>query len=96
MTKAKTDAALDAALQASYAQADELKGLVAARTGLAPDKLRCPRERSEMTPCVARDGRLAVCEGRYRSGDGLCVGCERGVATLLMDERAKAQNGGTR
>jgi hypothetical protein len=92
MTKARTDAALDAALQASYAQADELKRLVAARTGLAPDKLRCPRERSDMTPCVARDGRLAVCEGRYGSSRGLCVGCEHGVATLLIAERAKTQN----
>lgn len=31
--------------------------------------LDCPRAKSAMTPCVARDGRLACAD------DGLCVGC---------------------
>lgn len=34
-----------------------------------PDHVGCPRARSDMTPCIARDGRLALDE------DGMCVGC---------------------
>jgi hypothetical protein len=67
-----------------YADADALAAAVTARTGLKGEDLVCPRERSEMTPCVARDGRLAVC------GGALCVGCEHAVAGLLAEERARA------
>lgn len=34
-----------------------------------PGHVGCPRARSDMTPCIARDGRLAI----YDDGD--CVGC---------------------
>lgn len=77
-----------AVTEADYADADTLQALITKRTGLHGSELVCPREKSEMTPCVARDGRLAVCEGRYSSGPALCVGCEFGVATLLTKERA--------
>ena len=33
------------------------------------DELVCPREKSEMTPCIARDGALAI------ANNGKCVGC---------------------
>lgn len=39
----------------------------------------CPRAKSDMTPCVARDGDLAQADA------GICVGCERTPATLLQE-----------
>lgn len=39
----------------------------------------CPREKSDMTPCVSRDGRSAC------ANDGLCVGCMADPAELLAD-----------
>lgn len=63
--------------------ADELSKRVMKRVGVTKrSELRCPRERSEMTPCVARDGRLAVAD------DGVCVGCGESPRTLLDRERA--------
>jgi hypothetical protein len=64
-------------------QANVYKALVARRTGLKGSALVCPREKSAMTPCVARDGQLAVCH------PGLCVGCEADVGQLLRAEEAK-------
>jgi hypothetical protein len=39
----------------------------------------CPRARSDMTPCVARDGHTAVAD------DGVCVGCGANPADLLKE-----------
>jgi hypothetical protein len=39
----------------------------------------CPRAKSDMTPCVARDGSLAC------TTKGLCVGCDRHPANLLKE-----------
>jgi hypothetical protein len=39
----------------------------------------CPHARSENTPCVARDGQLAVLD------NGTCVGCEQYPANLFKD-----------
>lgn len=50
-------------------EADSIKEAIHQRTGLQGSDLVCPREKSEMTPCVARDGSLAVTD------DGKCVGC---------------------
>lgn len=61
--------------------ADELKELIHKRTGLEPRDLVCPREKSDMTPCVARDGDLALLSGR-------CAGCGASVRDLLADEQA--------
>ena len=66
--------------------ADRYKKLIRKRTGLKPSELVCPREQSEMTPCIARDGSLAVADGY---GGDVCVGCERGVLSLLADEEKK-------
>jgi len=78
----------------AYNQANELKTLVFKRTGLKPETLRCPREKSEMTPCVARDGELAVAETGVRSAHPdmhrfICVGCEHEVGELLNTEKEK-------
>jgi hypothetical protein len=43
-----------------------------------PEHVGCPRAKSDMTPCVARDGTTA-CD--IRNGD--CVGCGEHPADLL-------------
>lgn len=66
--------------------ADEFKRLVHLRTGIAPGLLQCPREKSEMTPCIARDGEAAAAYGMTGAA---CVGCEERVEMLLKAEWAK-------
>lgn len=44
-----------------------------------PKHIACPRAKSDMTPCVARDGTLACLD------DGECVGCLRHPASLLKE-----------
>jgi hypothetical protein len=43
-----------------------------------PEHIGCPRAQSDMTPCVARDGKLACAD------DGKCVNCNVHPATLLV------------
>lgn len=43
----------------------------------APGVVGCPRAKSDMTPCAARDGACACCE------NGECVGCGKSAAELL-------------
>lgn len=42
-----------------------------------PEAVGCPRAKTWMTPCVARDGSLALAD------DGGCVGCYEHPADLL-------------
>lgn len=44
-----------------------------------PEAIGCPRAKSDMTPCVARDGWCAALT------DGRCVGCEKHSADLLQE-----------
>lgn len=44
-----------------------------------PGRVGCPRARSDMTPCAARDGRTACAD------DCSCVGCGLHPADLLTD-----------
>ena len=44
-----------------------------------PDRVGCPRAKTDMTPCAARDGNLAVAD------DGVCVGCGALPADLLRE-----------
>jgi hypothetical protein len=76
----------DRDLTEAYQQADQFSRLASRRIGCRPEELECPYEQSAMTPCIARDGHLAVCESVY---GGLCVGCERRVSRLLEEELAK-------
>lgn len=62
--------------------ADELRNLIRHRTGIQPRDLVCPREKSAMTPCIARDGALAV-------ADQVCVGCGILVEEAIAAERRK-------
>lgn len=74
----------DGGLTTADKAADRLTKLVMARVGATkPSEVTCPRERSEMTPCIARDGHLALAD------DGDCVGCMASPFTLLREEEAK-------
>lgn len=44
-----------------------------------PEHVGCPRAKSDMTPCAARDGRSACAD------DGKCVGCSVHPADALRD-----------
>lgn len=44
-----------------------------------PKCIGCPRAKSDMTPCVARDGSAAQTNG------GHCVGCGHSAADLLLE-----------
>lgn len=44
----------------------------------------CPRAKSDMSPCIARDGHLALA-GSPESGRRDCVGCGRTPASLLTE-----------
>jgi len=61
--------------------ANELKDLIYKRTQLNATELVCPREKSETTPCVCRDGDSAMTE------DLVCVGCGAKVIELLELEK---------
>jgi hypothetical protein len=63
---------------------DKLRDMVARRVGASAAGIVCPRERSGMAPCVARDGDCAMTE------EGCCVGCGVSVAELLDGEIARS------
>jgi len=67
-----------AALRKARKAADDLTAAVRVRVG-AKDRteVQCPREKTFMTPCVARDGGTAVAD------DGVCVGCGISPASEL-------------
>jgi hypothetical protein len=44
-----------------------------------PNQIGCPRAKTDMTPCVARDGDSAA------DYDNLCVGCGKSPAELLKE-----------
>jgi hypothetical protein len=46
---------------------------------MAREVIACPYAKSDMTPCVARDGQMCVAD------EGMCVGCERMPADMLRD-----------
>ena len=65
-------------LTAEQRAANALTAAVMERVGATSRyEVRCPRERSFMTPCVARDGASAVADG------GVCVACGESPAQLL-------------
>lgn len=73
---------------------DAFRDAVLKRTGLTAEDLKCPRERSFMTPCVARDGGVCVIGISYAPGGKeypSCVGCECDIEKLLAKERSLAK-----
>ena len=47
--------------------------------------MKCPRAKSDMTPCYLRDGELAIAIAKTGWGAGerkICVGCEYGIGLL--------------
>ena len=67
--------------------AEQLKQAVFARTKIPKNQLQCPREKSDMTPCAARDGHLVAVLDSW--GNPLCVGCEHRLDHLLAKELEK-------
>ena len=49
-----------------------------------PEHVGCPRAKSDMTPCIARDGATALDDGYYRH-ESYCVGCGVTPAALLRE-----------
>jgi len=45
----------------------------------------CPYARSFMTPCIARDGRLALDDGDFPRRERECVGCGHDPRALIHD-----------
>ena len=72
------------ALTKAEQDADWYKLQVYRRTKIKSDVLVCPREQSGMTPCVARDGKLAV--ALQYNNTPICVGCEIHISTLIEYE----------
>lgn len=72
----------------AYELADEYKQLVYQRTKIRREDLVCPRARSFMTPCIARDGKQAVSEMPIPQA---CVGCGHSIESLLEEEKANHQ-----
>lgn len=70
--------------------ANKLRDLVLKRIGVKPSELKCPRENSDMTPCVARDGELAVCElyGEPRP-EPMIAALKKAAAQYVQIEAAK-------
>lgn len=68
---------------ANLEKADDYKRMIFKRTGLKSSELHCPREKSEITPCIARDGGLALAES---AGGGRCAGCDYSLNTLHKKE----------
>lgn len=65
-------------------EGNELRDLLFKRLGIKKaDDLQCPREKSYMTPCAARDGDICMLE------DKKCVGCGIDVTILLQHEKRK-------
>ena len=62
-------------------EANKLRILVTERTGIEPNEIKCPREKTFMTPCVVRDGDLAMTDQKE------CVGCGSNVLDLISNEK---------
>jgi hypothetical protein len=50
-----------------------------------PNHVGCPRAKTDMTPCIARDGALALAD------DQRCVGCNGDARDLLTQLRHSAK-----
>jgi len=51
-----------------------------------PNHIGCPYAKSDMTPCVARDGQVAeALEASTGHQHCVCVGCAHNAADLLRD-----------
>lgn len=71
---------------------DQLRDMIFERTGLKAGELVCPREKSAMTPCAARDGDLATIKKNNgpKKEPLLCVGCGYEIDLLVEIEKRKS------
>ena len=65
---------------------NDFRDVVLSRTQLTPETLVCPREKSDMTPCVARDGGICVVQDGF--ANPICVGCGARIDLLLDEEKS--------
>jgi hypothetical protein len=49
-----------------------------------PGHVGCPRAKSDMTPCIARDGHLALASMDSAGGE-TCIGCVADPWTLIVE-----------
>lgn len=70
--------------------ADELKMSISNRLGIPSKDLECPHQKSFMTPCLGRDGNLALA---YANKIPICVGCETPLMILLITESKRIKKG---
>lgn len=81
--------------QAAFQLANQFRDHVVARVKVKGAALECPREKSDMTPCLARDGELAVAfDSFYGIGaptvdKAICVGCGTRLKFLWDAEQTK-------
>jgi hypothetical protein len=61
---------------------DSYRDHVLARTGIPRAELRCLREKSEMTPCLVRDGGVVITFDGH--GEPICVGCEARLTDVII------------
>jgi len=64
---------------------EELRDLVFERTGIDSSDLICPRAKSDMTPCVVRDGGMCVIVINFDLA--VCVGCETSITRQIEKEK---------
>jgi hypothetical protein len=69
--------------EAATAADDLTREVMAFVDATSRSEVKCPREKSAMTPCIARDGRTALADDRT------CVGCRKDPHALLKDHREK-------
>lgn len=70
-----------------FQKAELVKNMIFKRTGIPSKDLDCPRAKSEMTPCIAKDGESACTK------DGICVGCGMEVEKLYYVEKSQEKKG---
>ena len=69
----------------SNTKANELRDQIVKRTGFSRFELVCPHEQSEMTPCINRDGALALADTNQ------CVGCGTRLSVLIEEDQERAK-----
>jgi len=62
------------------------EGELKKRVTVTAKTLQCPREKSDMTPCICRDGENALTD------DGVCVGCLFSPIELLQKASLRIAN----
>lgn len=52
---------------------------------MSRNEIDCPRAKTWMTPCIARDGHLALSDSKPDGTGAVCIGCVHDARELLTD-----------